>query len=121
MQTGEFHFFQGEIDRLADIENSSVDAVILSNILDNLYPDDAKFLVEEVARILKPGGKVLLKLNPYLTEAQIKEWNIRIIKDNLLDDGLILWNNTTDEWQGIFKSQFDIYQVEDVYYPEYEQ
>lgn len=118
---GEFHFKQGGIGRLKDIDNSDVDAVILSNIIDNLYPDDAEVLMNEVERVLKENGKVLVKLNPCITTEQISEWNIKVIKDNLLDDGLILWNNTTDEWIKFFERKFDIKQYEEIYYPEYEQ
>ena len=105
MMRGEFLFIQGGIDRLKNINNSHVDAVILSNIIDNLYPEDVEILISEVERILKENGKVLVKLNPYITTEQITKWNIKIIKDNLLDDGLILWNNTTDEWIKFFEQK----------------
>ncbi|WP_185750624.1 class I SAM-dependent methyltransferase [Clostridium sp. KNHs214] len=36
---------------------SSFDAVILSNIIDNLYPDDAEVLIREVERVLKDKFK----------------------------------------------------------------
>ncbi len=121
MMKGEFLFIQGGIHRLKDINNLHVDAVILSNIIDNLYPDDAEILMSEVERVLKENGKVLVKLNPYITTEQIAKWNIKIIKDNLLDDGLILWNNTTDEWIKFFERKFDIKQYQEIYYPEYEQ
>jgi len=86
-----------------------------------LYPDDAEVLMNEVERVLKENGKVLVKVNPYVTTEQISEWNIKVVKDNLLDDGLILWNNTTDEWIKFFERKFDIRQYEEIYYPEYEQ
>lgn len=121
MSKGEFHFVQGSIDVLKNIDNSSFDAVILSNIIDNLYPDDAEALVKEVERVLKDNGKVLVKLNPYITTEQILEWDIKVIKDNLLDDGLILLNNSTDEWKNFFERKFIINQYEEIYYPEYNQ
>jgi len=52
---------------------------------------------------------------------QITKWNIKIIKDNLLDDGSILWNNTTDEWIKFFERRFHIKQYQEIYYPEHEQ
>ena len=121
MIKGEFHFIQGSIDVLKNIDSSSFDAVILSNIIDNLYPDDAEALVKEVERVLKDNGKVLVKLNPYITTEQIVEWDIKVIKDNLLDDGLILLNNSTDEWKNFFERKFIINQYEEIYYPEYNQ
>ncbi|MDD3223664.1 MAG: class I SAM-dependent methyltransferase [Clostridium sp.] len=121
MNKGEFYFVQGSIDILKNMHDACFDAVILSNIIDNLYPDDAEVLIREVERVLKDNGKVLVKLNPYITTEQIVEWNIKVIKDNLLDDGLILLNNTTDEWKNFFKRKFDIKKYEEIYYKEYNQ
>lgn len=121
MIEGEFQFIQGGIEALKNVGNLYVDAVVLSNIVDNLYPDDAEALMNEVERILKTDGKVLVKLNPYITKEQMIEWNIKVIKDNLLDDGLILLNNTTDEWTKLFERKFNIEHYEEIYYPQYDQ
>lgn len=121
MEKGEYRFIYGGIDRLKDMDDLCVDAVILSNIIDNLYPEDGEVLIEEVTRVLKPNGKVLIKLNSYITIEQIIEWDIKVIKDNLLDDGLILLNNTTKEWRGFFERKFLVEHYEDVYYPEHQQ
>lgn len=121
MTSAEFIFITGSIKQLKKLEDTSVDAVILSNIIDNLYPADAEVLISEIKRILKVNGKVLVKLNPYITMEQIKEWNIKTIKDNLLDDGLILWNNTTEQWRNFFESKFIIDHCTEIYYPEHKQ
>ena len=118
---GDFQFFLGGTKLLQKIEDATADAVILSNIIDNLYPEDVQFVLNETARILKDNGKVLVKLNPFITESQIKEWQIKIIKDNLLDDGFILWNNSTDQWKSLLEKDFRIHKFEEVYYPEHEQ
>ena len=44
-QKGEFHFHCGGIDELNIIPDESIDAVVLFNIVDNLFPDDAKRLI----------------------------------------------------------------------------
>lgn len=121
MSKGEFTFICGGIESLKNIESETIDAIVFSNILDNLYPEDAKMLINEAYRLLRIDGKLLVKLNPYITSAQIKEWNIKIIKDNLLDDGLVLWNNTTEEWKSFFEQNFEIINYEDIYYPEHNQ
>ncbi|BCN30816.1 class I SAM-dependent methyltransferase [Anaeromicropila herbilytica] len=121
MTTGTYTFYHGGIDKIQDIENDSVDAIILSNIIDNLYPVDAKKVLEEVHRILKSHGKVFIKLNPYITEEQMKEWNIKVVDGNLLDDGLYLWNNTKEEWEYLIGSYFHIEQYQEIYYEQYEQ
>lgn len=121
MQTGAFSFRLGGVERLSELETGSQDAVILSNILDNLYPEDAETLLRECARLLKPGGKALIKLNPYLTKQQIKDWEIKVIEGSLLDDGLLLWNNTTEQWRAMLERSFVIERFEEIYYPEHEQ
>ena len=121
MQTGTFSFQQGGVELLSSILDASADAIILSNIVDNLYPEDAQCLLNESARILKRKGKALVKLNQYLTQQQIVEWNIHPISGNLLDDGLLLWNNTTEEWRAFFSAKFAIQLETEAYYPEHDQ
>jgi len=121
MQAGLFLFLEGSLERLAELDSESIDGIILSNILDNLYPEDARALLAECFRILRCGGKTLIKLNPYLTQEQIEEWGIKTIAGNLLDDGILLWNNSTEEWRGILSSYFAIKRDAEVYYPEHDQ
>ena len=121
VQNENFSFINGGTEQLKRIADNSVDAAILSNILDNLYPDDAVSAVDEIHRLLKSGGKLLVKLNPFLSEKQIKEWNIKTIEGNLLDDGLLLWNNTDAEWERLFKEKFSTVAKKEVYYKEAEQ
>ncbi len=121
VQNENFSFINGGTEQLKNIADNSVDAAILSNILDNLYPDDAVFALGEIHRLLKRGGKLLVKLNPFLSEKQIKEWNIKTIDGNLLDDGLLLWNNTDAEWERLFKEKFSIVAKKEIYYKEAEQ
>lgn len=121
VQNENFSFINGGTEHLKRIADNSVDAAILSNILDNLYPDDAVFALGEIHRLLKSGGKLLVKLNPFLSEKQIKEWNIKTIEGNLLDDGLLLWNNTDAEWERLFKEKFSTVAKKEIYYKEAEQ
>ena len=121
MPIGAYQFEQGGVESLSKYPKESFDAVILSNIIDNLYPEDARLILNESARVLKNGGKALIKLNPYLAQEQIAAWDIKEIAGNLLDDGLLLWNNTTEEWRDLFTPYFTIYREEEIYYPEYEQ
>ncbi len=118
---GSFLFHQGGVEALSPFSEASFDAIILSNILDNLYPEDAMLLLDECARILKTGGKVLVKLNSYLSQEQISEWKIKTIAGNLLDDGLLLWNNSTEHWREILTGHFVIEREGEVYYKEHEQ
>ena len=121
MQCGLFEFRQGGVEAIAEIPYASFDAVILSNIIDNLYPDDAMQLLYACARILKENGKVFVKLNPYITQEQIIDWKIKTISGNLLDDGLLLWNQTTEQWRVFFQERFSILKEGEIYYPEHNQ
>jgi arsenite methyltransferase len=116
-----FCFSAGGVEKLETIDDESFDGAILSNIIDNLFPSDAIKVLAEVKRILRIGGKVLVKLNPFLTDNKIKEWNIKIIDKNLLDDGLYLWNQTTEEWSALFLKYFSIVEYNEIYYPEHDQ
>ena len=80
--------------------------------------------------IATPGcslfGALLLVLyftenNPYITETEIQKNNIKVIGNNVLDDGLILWNNATEQWIYFFEQHFKIVKQYDIYYREYEQ
>lgn len=117
---GTFTFIDGGLEKLSDLQDNTFDAVILSNIIDNLYPEDARTLLLHINRVLKAPGKVLVKLNPYITEEQIREWGITVIKDNFLNDGFYLWNNTTESWQDIFSADFEITDYQEIYYPEHD-
>lgn len=118
---GKFYFECGGVELLKEIDSASIDAIVLSNIIDNLYPEDVINLLVESKRILRTNGKILVKLNPYLSDEQIKEWNIKIIDNNLLDDGMILWNNSTKEWDDFLGSRFIIDDYKEIYYEEHEQ
>lgn len=93
----------------------------LAWLTDNLYPDDAISVLEEIKRILKKNGKLLVKLNPFISDEQIEEYGIKKISGNLLDDGMILWNNTNEEWEDILGARYSISDYVEIYYEEYGQ
>jgi arsenite methyltransferase len=59
------------VEELEAIADGAFDGVVLSNIIDNLIPQDAIKVLTEVKRILKVSGKVSVKLNPFLTDKQV--------------------------------------------------
>ena len=120
MPCGEYAFAVGGVETLEKIADRSFDSMLMMNILDNLYPDDAQALLRHAARVLKPGGRALIKLNPYITAERIREWKLRVIEDNLLDDGLLLWNNTDDAWRRIILETLRVVEKREVYFPEYQ-
>lgn len=116
-----FTLLEGGVEALGRWEAGSFDALIFSNILDNLYPEDALEALAQAGRLLRPGGRALIKLNPWLSPEQIRDWGIRVVEGNLLDDGLLLWNNTTQRWRELIGAALDIVGFETVYYPEFDQ
>lgn len=120
MKSGEYEFVEGDHTSLREIDSASMDSVILSNIIDNMVPEEVAEVLEEVSRILKDNGKVLIKLNPYITQEQIEEWGIKVIDGNLLDDGLLLWNQTTEEWDQLLLKYFNIEKYAEIFYEEIE-
>lgn len=121
IENGNFQFLCGGIEALKGIQDESMDSAILSNIIDNLYPDDAISVLEEIKRILKKNGKLLVKLNPFISDEQIEEYGIKKISGNLLDDGMVLWNNTNEEWEDILGARYSISDYVEIYYEEYGQ
>ena len=66
-----------------ELPDTSFDGIVLSNILDNLKPTDSRAVLQETIRLLQPEGKVLIKLNPYLTREQIEAWGVRTIEEEI--------------------------------------
>ena len=118
---GEGTFWEGGVELLFTLPSNSMDGAILFNVADNLLPADAALLIKETARILKPGGRALLKLNPHLTAEQIVAWNIKTIEGDFLDDGLFLWNKDTRFWRTFLAPYYNIVCEADVYYEEHDQ
>lgn len=55
-------YFQGEmVSALSTQADSSFEFVHLSNILDWLSPEEAEILLQQAARVLQPGGLVLIR------------------------------------------------------------
>lgn len=116
IKNADFKFIAGGIEKLQDIKSESLDAVILSNIVDNLYPEDAKRLMEEVYRILKNKGRVFVKINPFIKEEDVAKYGLKSVDGYLSDDGLPLWSNTTERWDNFFEKKFKIHKYEEIFY-----
>ncbi len=114
-------FVHGSVEKLRELPDDYYDGLILSNILDNLRPEDSIAVLKESVRVLRPGGKVLIKLNPMITIQQIRDWKIKILDEDLLDDGLLLWNKDDAFWRCTLKALFSSIQEEDLYFEEYNQ
>lgn len=111
-------FLLGSVDQLRKLPDDSFDGVLFSNVLDNMRPEDAISALAEAHRLLRPNGKAFVKLNPYLTMEQISQWKIQSIGDDLLDDGLLLWNREDGQWKSLLENYFIEVEQRDVYFEE---
>ncbi len=100
----------GSNKTLAEIPTNSMDAVILSNIVDQLTDEDGLRMIEETYRILKKDGRVFLKLNPYLQDKECKQYGLKKIASELYQDnnGMYLWNLSNARWHEILEPFFII-------------
>ncbi len=107
-----FEFIQGGIPELKKFKDVSFQGVIIFNVLDNLLPDHGKLLIEEIKRLLSPGGKFLLKLNPFLTPREISDNlpNSVPLEDNLFleQSGLYFWNIPSEKLKNLMAPELTI-------------
>lgn len=103
-------FITGGVNTLTDIEEKSYDGAILFNILDNLTMEDGKILLENLHKILKDSGNVLLKLNPFLSEEECITYDFEEVEPNFYIDslGTFLWNISDKELKILLKNYFKI-------------
>lgn len=111
----------GGIGKLNEIDNNFFESAILFNILDNLEPEDSINLIKQIHRIVKPNGKILLKLNPYITAEERKEYNFIEISQEFYkeESGLYLWNLTEDKVHEIISPYFIIERYEIIEFKEF--
>ncbi|MFO8109106.1 MAG: class I SAM-dependent methyltransferase [Thermoplasmata archaeon] len=116
-----YKFQRGNIDSLKNIPDDDFHGGVLFNIVDNVLPEDSHKLLEHFARILKPGGKLLVKLNDYNDPEEYKESGAEeISEDFFLEDGLYLWNLTDEQVRELLEKYFKIEEEKRVYYPEHD-
>ncbi len=117
---GDFNFIADGPDSLSDFEENEFDGGILSNIIDNLLPEDSRKVLEEFHRIIKPNGKIFLKVNDYVDPVQMEEWDAEKIEENLYKEkeGLYLWNLKDEEVRNILKDHFKIVKRVDIEFEE---
>lgn len=116
-------FICGGVEALNKIEDNSFDGVILSNIIDNITQQDAKLVIENVHRILKTNGKLLVKLNPYLSEKELAESGSELMEENFYidNDGIFLWNLNNNQWREFLEEFFIVQVFKEIYFEQFNQ
>jgi len=110
---GRATFVAGSISHLGIMEDGSADAVILFNIVDNMVPSDARLLIEEVRRITRPKGRILLKLNDHLSNSSLvgsDEYEKLSTGFYRETSGLYLWNLSNEDIESILAPDLEVEQ-----------
>ncbi len=90
----------GRHDILKQYEDQSFDGVICSNLLDVIPEVTSNEVIDEIKRLIKPKGLLLLKFNFYLTDEIINRIGMKEIEANTYTINGVLRgvNYTLDEW-----------------------
>jgi arsenite methyltransferase len=102
-------FIAGGVAALATIPGASFQGAILSNILDNLLPSDARLVLAEMRRVLQPGGRLLVRLNPRFDASDFpaSQGYIELEPDVYREpSGLLFWNLTDLAFEELVRGQF---------------
>lgn len=101
-------FLDGGVGTLKAMEDGSFDGVVVSNVFDVITKEAADEIMDELVRILKSNGLMLLKLNQAMTPEMYGKLNMVNFRDNLYaKDGVLRGREcTTEEWRKWFGRYF---------------
>ena len=92
-------FIQTEVPPLEGIEDNSIDFVVTFQVIEHIQ-DDEMFL-QEIHRVLKPGGKALLTTPNILMSLSRNPWHFR--------------EYTNEQMENVLKISFDQYELKGVF------
>lgn len=112
-------FVNGDITYFSQYEGECFDGIILSNVLDVMPKDVAVQTFTELTRLLKTGGLMFVKLNPYYDKEELKEFGYINLKDNLYEeDGYLrLRELDTASWHRAFEKHYTTLRYLEFPYP----
>lgn len=113
------HFFTGNSKMLEDFDDGEFDGIILSNVLDVMSGPADEVILQRLDRVLVPGGRWFIKLNPYYTEKELRELDYERENNNLYEEGgiLRLHQETTCHWKKVFETYGTIERYMEFVYP----
>lgn len=116
--TERVNFRCGGIEILKTIKDNRYEAVILSNIIDNITPMDCYILLDHIKKIIKKDGKLLIKVNPYMEKEEMKELGAVMLNDELFEEkeGTLLRNLTTEKWISLLEDYFELKENSDIFF-----
>ena len=97
----------------------SFDALLCSNVIDVVPLEIAEEIIENAARVLKPGGKAVFGLNFYMSPEQAREKGLTIENDRYLySDGILRLSLVSDEeWTEKLKKYFTVEKLDHFAWP----
>ncbi|MFW5946686.1 MAG: class I SAM-dependent methyltransferase [Candidatus Natronoplasma sp.] len=113
----------GDVVDLEKYDDNEFDVGILSNVIDNLTPEDSRRLIEEFKRVIKPGGKIFLKLNDHMESEELEGYNAEKISENFYreESGIYLWNLKDEDVKELLGEDLTIVDKKDVEFEEHDQ
>ena len=104
---------------LSQLDDELFDGIILSNVLDVIPKETADQIMLQLKRILKNGGLLFIKINPYISNEELGFYEFTHLRDNLfVKDGFLrLRRMTTHKWQKEFERDFIIERYLEFPYP----
>lgn len=117
-------FSTGGLDLLDSLPAQGFGGGILFNLLDNLLPSDASTVLGHFRRLLAPGSRLLVKLNPYFDPAElVGQAGMKIIADEVFlePSGLYFWNLSDAQAESLLSGSFQLLRKETVHYSEVNQ
>ena len=86
------------------MEPMSFDGVILSNVLDVMPKDISTTVIDDLERVLKPGGYWFIKMNPYYSKEELESFEYKNAGNNIYENDHImrLRQATTNYWKEKF-------------------
>ena len=86
------------------MEPMSFDGVILSNVLDVMPKDISTTVIDDLERVLKPGGYWFIKMNPYYSKEELESFEYKNAGNNIYEKDHImrLRQATTNYWKEKF-------------------
>lgn len=98
-----------DVSWLAMQPSDTYDHAICCNVLDVIPTEVSESIIEQLARVCKPGASVIVTLNPYFTEGMRNREGTTYQDPYLYVNGILRVNNhTDDEWKAMLSKYFTI-------------
>lgn len=112
-------FLKGSLPYCKQLPDGSFDGIVLSNILDVIPMDVAIKTFEEMKRLLQPGGRMFIKLNPFYNEKTLEQFGFDQLGEHFYTEEGVLRYHILDtrNWESLFEKDFNIERYLEFPYP----